>query len=112
VDADPGRRVPGWLRWRRFVVADRSMEPTLVAGQGLIAVAAPRPRVGELRVLPHPFRPGSWLVKRVSEVSDDRRTMRVLSDNLDVEALDSRDLGALPVAGSYRVVVRVPLRWM
>lgn len=88
------------------------MEPTLVAGQGLVAVGTKRPRVGELRVLPHPFRPGSWLVKRVSEVADDRSTMRVLSDNTDVEALDSRELGALPVAGSYRVVIRVPLRLM
>ena len=96
---------------RRFVVADRSMEPTLVDGQGLVAVAARRARVGQLRCLEHPGRPGFWLVKRVSEVHDDG-TMSVLSDNRAVTTADSRSFGRVPVTGSYRVVLRVPRRWM
>jgi hypothetical protein len=87
------------------------MEPTLVAGQGLVAVADVRARPGQLRCVEHPGRPGFWLVKRVSEVHPDG-TMSVLSDNRDATLADSRSFGPLPVAGSYRVVVRVPRRWM
>jgi hypothetical protein len=95
---------------RRFVVADRSMEPTLVDGQGLLAVAWTRARPGQLRCLEHPSRPGFWLVKRVAAVDGD--TMTVLSDNRDATLADSRSFGAVPVAGSYRVVVRIPRRLM
>ncbi len=87
------------------------MEPTLVDGQGLIAVPSSGPRVGQLRCLEHPDRPGFWLVKRVAEVHADG-TMSVLSDNRDATLADSRSFGPVPVAGSYRVVLRVPRRWM
>ena len=87
------------------------MEPTLVDGQGLIAVATRRAEVDELRCLQHPDRPGFWLVKRVAEVHADG-TMSVLSDNRDATLADSRSFGPVPVAGSYRVVLRVPRRWM
>lgn len=82
------------------------MEPTLRAGQGLIAVRSRRARPGQLRVVEHPHRPGFWLVKRVSEVLGDGR-MRIGSDNPDAEGSDSRDFGALAVAGSYRVLMVV-----
>ena len=103
----------GWRRWvpRRFVVADRSMEPTLVDGQGLVAIATRRATVGQLRCLHHPARPGFWLVKRVSAVHGDG-TMSVLSDNDTVTLADSRSFGPVPVDGSYRVIVRVPRRLM
>lgn len=87
------------------------MEPTLVDGQGLVAVPWGSARVGQLRCLEHPERPGFWLVKRVSAVHDDA-TMSVLSDNHEATVADSRSFGPVPVAGSYRVVVRIPLRWM
>ncbi len=87
------------------------MEPTLVDGQGLIAVPASRVRVGELRCLEHPERAGFWLVKRVSAVHDDA-TMSVLSDNRDATLADSRSFGPVPIAGSLRVVLRVPPRFM
>ena len=48
---------------RRFVVADASMEPTLVAGQGLLATGYGTVRVGQVRCMQHPQRPGFWLVK-------------------------------------------------
>jgi hypothetical protein len=95
---------------RRFVVTDRSMEPTLAAGQGLVGLRGTRARVGELRCVEHPDRQGFWLVKRVEAVDDDM--MRVHSDNAGVAAVDSRRFGAVPVAGSYRVVIRIPTRWM
>ena len=81
------------------------MEPTLSAGQGLLAIAWPRVRVGELRVLEHPRRPDFWLVKRVAELHDGGR-MSVMSDDPDVENVDSRSFGKVPTAGSYRVVWR------
>lgn len=87
------------------------MEPSLVAGQGLVAVATDRVRVGELRVLEHPRRSGFWLVKRVESVVADGR-MRVASDNRAVDSVDSRELGAVAIAGSYRVVLAVPRRLM
>lgn len=94
---------------RRFVVADRSMEPTLEAGQGLLATGLGGAEPGQLRCFEHPSRPGFWLVKRVAVVHPDA-TMSVTSDNPD--GVDSRTLGAVPVAGSYRVLVAVPRRFM
>ncbi len=38
--------------------------------------------------------------------------MRVTSDNVDVDAVDSRRFGPVRIAGSYRVVLRVPSRLM
>lgn len=87
------------------------MEPALVDGQGLVAIPTQRARVGELRCLEHPLRPGFWLVKRVSAVHGDG-TMSVLSDNAEVTRADSRTFGPVPIDGSYRVVLRVPRRWM
>lgn len=100
-----GRRYP----LRRFVVADRSMEPSLVDGQALVAVSWGRPRPGQLRVLAHPWHPGRWLVKRVTGVRADD-TMLVGSDNAGATRADSREFGAVPVSGSYRVVLRLPRR--
>jgi hypothetical protein len=36
--------------------------------------------------------------------------MSVLSDNRDATLADSRSFGPVPIAGSYRVVLRVPRR--
>jgi hypothetical protein len=96
---------------RRFVVSDRSMEPTLVDGQGLVALPTASARVGQLRCFEHPDRPGFWLVKRVSDVHPDG-TMSVLSDNRGATLADSRSFGPVAVAGSYRVLVRFPRRLM
>lgn len=87
------------------------MEPTLVDGQGLVAVPTPTARVGQLRCLQHPDRPGFWLVKRVTEVHADG-TMSVLSDNREATVADSRSFGPAPIDGSYRVVLRIPRRLM
>lgn len=86
------------------------MEPALVDGQGLIAVSGTAARRGQIRCLEHPTRPGFWLVKRVESVQG--ATMRVVSDNLAVEAVDSRRFGPVPIAGSYRIVVKVAKRLM
>ncbi|HQR79110.1 MAG TPA: S26 family signal peptidase [Actinomycetota bacterium] len=101
----PGRALP----LRRFVVADRSMEPGLVAGQGLITTHCGRAKPGQLRCFEHPGRPGFWLVKRVAQVHGDG-SMTVTSDN--PAGVDSSTFGAVPVAGSYRVLLAVPKRFM
>lgn len=85
------------------------MEPTLVDGQGLVALRWGRARPGQVRVLAHPWHPGRWLVKRVTVVRGDG-TMLVGSDNAGATRADSREFGAIPVAGSYRVVLRVSAR--
>ena len=87
------------------------MEPALVDGQGLLAVEALRAEVGQLRCLEHPQRPGFWLVKRVAELHGDE-TMTVLSDNRDATVADSRSFGPVAIEGTYRVIVRIPRRWM
>jgi hypothetical protein len=87
------------------------MEPTLVDGQGLVALPSRRAKVDQLRCFEHPQRPGFWLVKRVAEVHADG-AMTVLSDNSRATIADSRSFGPVPVAGSYRVVLRVPHQLM
>ena len=86
------------------------MQPTLVHGQGLIAMSGSAAKPGQIRCLEHPTRPGFWLVKRVESVEGS--TMRVVSDNLNVETADSRRFGPVPSAGTYRVLVKVPKRLM
>jgi len=88
------------------------MEPRLVHGDGLIAIRWPRVRTGQRRLFEHPPRPGFWIVKRVTAVDSapDGRLMTVLSDNRTATLADSRSFGAVPVVGSYLVVLRVPRR--
>jgi hypothetical protein len=85
------------------------MEPTLYAGQGLVATGYGRPRCGQIRCFEHPHRPGFWLVKRVGNVHPDG-TMTVVADN--PRGTDSRTFGDVPAAGSYRVLVAIPKRFM
>ena len=85
------------------------MEPTLVDGQGLITVLAGRPKVGQIRCFEHPSETGFWLVKRIDALHDDG-TMTVLSDNRSSTLADSRSFGPVPIAGSYRVLIRIPHR--
>jgi signal peptidase I len=82
------------------------MLPTLRQGDGLIAVRSRRIRRGEIRVFEHPDRPGFWLVKRVGHIRGDR--FEALSDNPNVGAVDSRRFGDVPIAGSYRMLLRIP----
>ena len=85
------------------------MEPTMLHGDGLIAIRGGRARPGQRRVFEHPHRPGTWLVKRVDALRPDDK-MWVVSDNPDVTRADSRTFGSIPIAGSYRVLVRIPAR--
>jgi len=86
------------------------MEPTLFAGQGLVALRWWPARAGQLRCVEHPERAGFWLVKRVASIADG--WMQVSSDNRTVPTVDSQQFGAVPAAGSYRVIVRIPRRLM
>lgn len=92
---------------RRFVVAEESMLPTLRPGDALVAMRTMRIRRGEIRVFEHPTRPDFWLVKRVGHVRGER--FEALSDHRVAGAVDSRQFGDVPIAGSYRVILRVPM---
>jgi hypothetical protein len=102
----PSRPRRAARRFRRFVVAEDSMMPTLRPGDGLVAMRSDRIRRGEIRIFEHPGRPGFWLVKRVGHVRADR--FEALSDNAGTAAVDSRRFGDVPIAGSYRMLLRVP----
>lgn len=83
------------------------MLPTLHPGDGLLAVRSHTLRRGQLRVFEHPARPGFWLVKRVGDVLGTGRDLafEAVSDNADAPGVvDSRRLGPIAAAGSYRVV--------
>ncbi|HUF97982.1 MAG TPA: hypothetical protein VMM60_07605 [Ilumatobacter sp.] len=96
-------------RWKRFVVAEDSMLPTLRPGDGIIGWRSRRVAVGQVRIFEHPQRPGFWLVKRVGRVDGHR--FEAVSDNAAAPGvIDSRVLGPIDVVGSYRMVVRVPNR--
>lgn len=85
------------------------MLPTLAPGDGLIAVRSDRIRRGEIRVFEHPERPGFWLVKRVGHIRGGR--FEAVSDRPHTFAVDSRRFGDVPIAGSYRMLLRVPARF-
>jgi hypothetical protein len=87
------------------VVADRSMEPSLVEGQGLITTPYGRAKPGQVRCVEHPQRPGFWLVKRVAAVHGDR--MDVVSDNPA-----GATFADVMAEGSYRVLIAIPKRFM
>lgn len=82
------------------------MRPALLPGDGLLAIRSSHLRRGQLRCFEHPARPGFWLVKRVGDVRAD--TFEARSDHDVGGVVDSRRFGFVPVAGSYRVVLRVP----
>lgn len=86
------------------------MRPTLIPGQGLLATPYGAAHPGQIRCFQHPRRPGFWLVKRVSRVQGDQ--MWMVSDNLAIATVDSREFGLIPTAGSYRLVLAIPRHLM
>ncbi|WP_445170816.1 S26 family signal peptidase [Mycolicibacterium sp. Dal123E01] len=82
------------------------MRPRLCPGDGVLSVRGGGPRPGQLRVFPDPTST-RWLIKRVGEVRGRgaTATFQACSDNPRAEgAVDSRQLGWVAAAGSYRVV--------
>ena len=91
------------VRPRRVVVAGRSMEPTLSAGDRLL-VGRTRPvRVGDVVALADPTNPGRLIVKRVTAVRLGEVVIR--GDNSDA-SIDSRTFGPVPVQAVLGKVIR------
>jgi nickel-type superoxide dismutase maturation protease len=91
-------------------VRGRSMAPTLLPGDRLVAVRRrDPPRVGEIVIAPDPREPTRELVKRVTAV--DPVGIRLRGDN-PAFSTDARVFGAIPAgAVEWRVVARIwPLR--
>lgn len=86
------------------------MEPTLHPGQGLIAIRSRTLRRNQLRVVEHPERPGFWIVKRLGDRADHARW--VLQADNSSKGQDSRHFGPVDMTDSWRVVVKIPQRWM
>jgi len=113
----PGRGLAGpllvllaiWLIARRWLdvveVRGRSMAPTLLPGERLLAVRLRRPpRPGEVVLAPDPRHRGRELVKRVRAVTPSGVSLR--GDN-PAFSTDARAFGAIPAADvGWRVVGR------
>ena len=107
---DPNLHCPSMAAVKRFVVAETSMLPALAPGDGVVAWRSRRVRRGQIRCFEHPHRPGFWLIKRVGDV---RGEMFVsVSDHDAPGVVDSRRFGPVAIAGSYRVIVRIPSRFL
>lgn len=81
------------------------MLPTYRSGDWLMArwgAAPSRLRVGDVIAVELEAKPGIFFVKRISEISEDRQSLFVLSDN--PEGTDSRSWGWLPI-GSVKAKV-------
>jgi hypothetical protein len=92
---------------RVFRVVEDSMRPALAPGDGLVALLGGAPQRGQLRLFRHPTKSRVWMVKRVGEVfvADSGTIFEALSDNPGAAtAGDSRELGWISAAGSYRVL--------
>lgn len=92
--------------WFRVVVAGRSMEPALRAGDFLVVRRGERASVGAVVVARRPDRPGLLVTKRVEQVLPDG-SLWLRGDN-PAASDDSRLFGAVPPAA---VVGRVLLRY-
>ena len=92
------------MSMRRFQVAETSMLPALSPGEEFVASDSVIPATGDIVALPHPERPGFWLVKRLAGVPGETPVDRplsdneawVLSDNSAATRADSRTLGPVP----------------
>lgn len=93
------------MEWRRFVVVEESMQPTLRPGDRLLAVRDPDPPAGSVVTVPHPGREGMWLVKRAAAVSTGDAWLS--SDAPEATLADSRTLGWVSTESMYRVVLRL-----
>jgi hypothetical protein len=97
------------LRWplRAFRVVEDSMRPTLVPGDGLIAVRGGKLRRGQLRLFRDPRMSTRWFVKRVGDVhgTGSGAIFEARSDDPNAKgAADSHDFGPISAAGSYLVI--------
>jgi SOS-response transcriptional repressor LexA len=82
----------------RVAVAERSMEPGLRPGDWLLALRWPRRvREGQVVIARYPGRPDMLLVKRATRRMPGGDWW-LMSDNLDVPAVDSRRFGPVPDA--------------
>ncbi len=86
------------------------MAPTLKPGDGVVAWRSVAARRGQIRCFEHPQQPGFWLIKRVGDVRG--AAFEARSDNPVFGVVDSRQFGLVPIAGSYRVLVRIPGRFL
>ncbi len=123
------------MRFRRFVVDGDSMLPTLRSGDYVVGHRVDRVTPQDIVAFEHPDRPGFWLIKRVvataGTIDLDSGTVNgvayddpfreeiesgsfeipvgevfVLSDNRRSTRADSRVFGAIPINGSFRILVR------
>ncbi|MEM7795082.1 MAG: S26 family signal peptidase [Cyanobacteria bacterium P01_C01_bin.118] len=86
-----------WLlgRRRRFVVRERSMIPTLMPGDTVLAEIEGGLQSGDIAIASHPTHPGLLLIKRVQETFYGGGVYLISDNTEESTARDSRHFGVL-----------------
>jgi len=80
-------------RRKGFIVEGNSMLPTLKDGDALLIAPNAQMNAGDIVLANHPFKKNSKILKRIGEITNDRRFF-LIGDNKE-ESTDSRSFGAI-----------------
>jgi nickel-type superoxide dismutase maturation protease len=88
-------RIAYFLGWREiFLIEGDSMFPALKRGDFVLINPRADLRTGDIALARHPFKQSVKIIKRIREISPERKYFLV-GDNLS-ESTDSRSFGAIP----------------
>ena len=96
------------LSWRRYAIADHSMEPTLTDGEWVVGVTPPGTvRIGDVVVCDLPGQPGFEITKRVALIDPNDGSLWLHGDNPSAGSVDSGTFGWMPTDSvTCRLIVR------
>ena len=94
-EADWMEKIAYFLGWREiFLIEGDSMFPALKDGDFVLINPYADLRIGDIALARHPFKQSVKIIKRIREISPERKYFLV-GDNLS-ESTDSRSFGVIP----------------